>query len=138
MQSTKHLGNIIMTTSNGMEQDALEKEWLISARIMELLQEFHFAHASTLVNVNNICSTHFYGSTLRNLYGTEVQKREKLWNMSQRKIYRLHRKTHKYLIEPVTDTRHIIFSFYKHFIKFINNISSSKKSSMKEILECIK
>ena len=58
--------------------------------------------------------------------------------MSQQKIYGLHRKTHTYLIEPVTGTRHIIFNIDKRFINFTNNISSSKKSSTKEILVCIK
>ena len=102
------------------------------------MQEFHFAHPSTLVNVNNIYNTHFYGSRLWNLFSKEVNKIEKSWNVSKLNIYKLHRKTYKYLIEPITGTRHIIFSLYKRFIKFTKAISSSKKSTMKEITECVK
>ena len=78
VQSTKHLGNKIMTTSNGMEQDVLEERAAyIEERAAyismdnELLQEFHFAHPSTLVNVNNIYNSHVYGSTLWNLFSKE-------------------------------------------------------------------
>ena len=79
-----------------------------------------------------------YGSTLWNLFNKEVSKVEKTWNVSQRNIYKLHRKTHKYLIEPITGTRYIIFGIYKRFTKFTKAISSSKESTMKEILECVK
>ena len=113
-----------------------KKEQRIISKSNELLQEFHFAHPSTHVNVNNIYNTHFYGSTLWNLFSKEVSKMEKSWNVSQRNIYKLHRKTHKYLIEPITSTPHIIFSLFRHFIKFTKAISSSKKSTMKEILVC--
>ena len=44
----------------------------------------------------------------------------------------------EYLIEPVSGTRNIIFSLYKRFITFTKNISSSKNSAMKELLECVK
>ena len=138
VESTKHLGNKIMTTSYGMEQDVLEKRASYISKINELLQEFHFAHPSTLVKINNIYNTHFYGSSLWNLGSREVEKVEKTWNVSQRKIHGLHRKTHKYLIEPISDTRHITFSLYKRFITFTKKISSSKKTAMKELLECVK
>ena len=120
-----------------MEQDVLGKRAAYISKNNELLQEFHFA-PSTLVNVNNIYNTHLYGSTLWNLFSKEVNKIEKLWNVSQRNIYKLHRKMHKYLIEPITGTPHIVFSLYKRFINFTKAISSSKKSTMKEILECVK
>ena len=113
-----------MTTSNGMGRDVLGKRAAYISKNNELLQEFHFAHPSTLVNVNSY-NTHFYGSTLCNLFSKEVNNIEKSWNVSQRNIYKLHRKTYKYLIEPITGTRHIIFSLYKRFIKFTKAISSS-------------
>ena len=68
VQSTKHLGNKIMTTSNGMDQDVLDKRAAYISKNNELLQEFHLAHPSALVNVNNIYNGHFYGSTLWKLF----------------------------------------------------------------------
>ena len=57
-----------------MEQDILEKRAAYISRNNELLQEFHFAHPSTLLNGNNIYNTHFYGTTLWNLFSKEVNK----------------------------------------------------------------
>ena len=74
VQSTKHLGNKIMTTSNGMEQDTLEKRAAYISKNNDLLQEFHLAHPSTLVNVNIIYNTHFYGSTLWNLFSKKSKQ----------------------------------------------------------------
>ena len=43
----------------------------------------------------------------------------------------LHRETHRYFIEPVSQTKHIIFNLYKRFVKFVDCMKKSKKMSLR-------
>ena len=62
----------MMTTSNGMGQDVLEKRVAYISKNNVLLQEFHFAHPSTLVNVNNISTIPIF---MDQHYGTYLVKK---------------------------------------------------------------
>ena len=136
--STKHLGNKIINRVKGMGQDVLEKRAKYISRNNELVQELHFAHPKTLVNVNNIYNSHFYGCTLWDLSSKEVDMTLKTWNVSQRVMHGLDRKTHKYLIEPISGTRHIKFAMQKRFINFTKRITGSKKVAMKVLYDTVK
>ena len=46
-------------------------------------------------------------------------------------MHGLDRKTHKYLIEPITETKHIVFHFHKRFVNFVNKIERSKKLALR-------
>ena len=91
-----------------------------------------FAHPRTLLNVNDIYNIQFYSSTLWNLFSTTKSQ------LCHNGIVTGSQEDDKYFIEPVSGTQHIISSPYKGFINFTKYISSNKKSTMKEILECIK
>ena len=126
----RHLGNTIVNNIDGMSQDIIEKRAQYITRNNELLQEFSFAHPSTKCLINNVFNTHFNGSSLWNLFNNASEKLEKSWNVSQRLIFSLPRETHKYLIEPVSETQHIKQSLMKRFSRFSNMISGSKKNAM--------
>ena len=64
--------------STGMQEDVFEKRAAYISKNNELLQKFHFAHPSTFVNVNNIYNTHFYGSTLWNLFSRGTKNRKNM------------------------------------------------------------
>ena len=129
----RHLGNTIVNNINGMSQDIIEKRAQYITRNNELLQEFSFAHPSTKCLINNVFNTHFNGSSLWNLFNNASEKLEKSWNVSQRLIFSLPRETHKYLIEPVSETQHIKQSLMKRFSRFSNMISGSKKNAMRNL-----
>ena len=107
VESAKHLGNTIVNNIDGMSQAIIEKRAQYITRNNELLQEFSFAHPTTKCVINNVFNTHFSGSSLWNLFNNASEKLEKSWNVSQRLIFSLPRETHKYLIEPVSETKHI-------------------------------
>ena len=46
--------------------------------------------------------------------------------------------THRGLIEPLTNSRHIKRSFIRNFIQFINKIKNSTKPLLRTLLEAIK
>ena len=126
---TKHLGNKIGSVEHEMSGDLLEKRAQYINRNNELLQELYFAHPKTLIKVNNLYNTSFYGSPLWNLFGKEAGHLEKTWNISQRLMLKLHRTTHRYFIEPLSETKHITFNLYKRFIKFSQKLALNKKTS---------
>ena len=48
------------------------------------------------------------------------------------------RNTHRYFIEPLSGTPHIMLSLFKRFLNFINWIKNSSKSILNNILDLIK
>ena len=50
----------------------------------------------------------------------------------------LHRETHCFLIEPLSETRHIMLSLYKRYIKLTKNLSQSKKGPLRNLYNLIK
>lgn len=133
-----HLGNKISNLKKGMCLDIMQKRAIYISKNNELMQELYFAHPRTLVKVNNIYNSYFYGSTLWDLQSKEVDMILKSWNVSQRVMHRLDRKTHKYLIEPISETKHIMFHLHKRFINFINSIRSSKKLALRNLFSSLK
>ena len=134
----KHLGCTITNNTDIMMNDAMQKRAIYTNRNNELVQEFHFAHPDSKIKINNIYNNSFYGSVLWNLFGNELVRLEKSWNISQRKMLGLPRKTHRYFIEPVSRSRHIIYSLYKRFIRFIHKIKCCKKPAMLNLLKIVK
>ena len=50
----------------------------------------------------------------------------------------LPRRTHKYFLEPLTETRHIIKSLRSRFLRFLSNLVSGKKKAVRCVLELVK
>ena len=138
VESSKHLGIKVGNMSNGLAQDLMEKRAQYVNKVNELNQEFHYANPSTKIKINNIFNTSFYGSQLWDLFSNEAERLEKSWNISQRIMMDIPRNTHRYFLEPLTGTQHIHFSLYRRFLKFVNNIKNSKKSTMRHMLSVIK
>ena len=62
---------------------------------------------------------------------------EKTWNVSIRTMLSLPRNTHRYLLEPLSETPHIIKSIWQRFITFVSNIACGKKSVLKRVLDVV-
>ena len=114
------------------------KEGNHNLKVNELTQEFHFAHPLTKVRMNNIFNSYFYGSVLWDLFGIEALRMEKSWNVSQRIMLGIPRNSHRCFIEPLSDTKHIMFSLFKRFLKYIGNIESSSKSVIRRMLRTVR
>ena len=133
--SVKHLGTQIENRLNGMSKDLMEKRAMFINRNNELLQEFKFAYPHTIIRTNTIFNTSMYGCVLWDLFGKEAERLEKTWNVSQRLMLGLHRETHRYFIEPVSQNKHIIFHLYKRFVKFVDCMKRSKKMSLRSLCD---
>ncbi len=138
VDKVKHLGSIVTNSSDALADDVMQKRAAYINRNNELCQEFFFAHPDSKVNINNIFNTSFYGSMLWNLFGTEAERIEKTWNVSIRKMLNVPRDAHRFFIEPLSKTRHVSFSLYKRYLKFIDSIAASSKPALKKLLSMTK
>ena len=75
-------------------------------RNIDPIQEFNLAHPRTINEIDKIQDSHFCGSVLWKLASQNVQKLEKTWNKSVRRMFDLPRETHCYLVEPLSETAH--------------------------------
>ena len=117
---------------NGMKQDMKEKRARYIGRNNELLQEFGFAHPKTKFQVNLAFNSHFSGQVLWDLFSREAEMIENTWNLSFKLMYDLPRSTHRYLVEPVSDSIHIKKVFVKRFL------NKSSKIAAKNVFTTIK
>ena len=135
VSSVKHLGSTITNNIEcRMTQDLTEKRAAYISKNNELLQEFFFAHPSTKIWINNVYNSSFYGSPLWDIHSKEFVKLEKSWNVSQRMMLNLPRTTHRYFLEPLSKTPHIIKSLKRRFINFIYKIRTSQKDVLRTVL----
>ena len=132
-----HLGNHFESSYNGMSKDITTKRAFYIQKNCELLQEFAFTHPRTKVHVNNIYNCHFTGCELWDLFSKETQQFEKTWNVSIRKMLDLPLRTHKYLIEPISQTRHLKRLLIKRFVSFILQIRKSSKRAPNQLLNVL-
>ena len=138
VNSAKHLGCSLTNTRGALSKDIMEKRAIFINRANELNQEFFFAHPLTKIRINNIFNSYFYGSPLWNLFGKEAERLEKSWNIAQRILIGLPRNSHRYFIEPLSNTQHIRHSLFKRYIKFINSIKASEKAVLRDMLLTVK
>ena len=138
VKTAKHLGCKITDDTCGLNRDLMEKRAIYINKVNELTQEFYYAYPLTKVRINNIFNSHFYGSSLWYLFGKEAIRLEKSWNVSQRIMLGLPRNAHRYFIEPLTNTKHIKYSLFRRYIKFVEGIESSEKSVLKKVLMAVK
>ena len=133
----KHLGSDITNEVCSVKEDIMQKRASYISRNNELYQEFAFAHPISRIIINNLFNTSFYGCVLWDLFGTESLRLEKTWNTSIRKLAGLPRETHRFFIEPISQTKHIVFALYGRFCNFVGKIRESNKSALTNLLRAI-
>ena len=139
VHSGKHLGTRINNTpENMLGQDIREKRAQYIQRNNELMREFSFACPRTKLRINQIFNSHFTGSVLWNLASKEVEMIHNTWSTSIRKMFGLDRRTHRYLIEPISRTQHVKTALMKRFVKFTDMLSKTQKQASRNTFQTIK
>ena len=103
----------------------------------EIKQEFNFSHPKSKINFNSNYNSHLTGSCLWDLFSKEAVMLEKTWNVSMRLMLDIPKETHRYLIEPLSETTHLKTFLIKRFLTFLEQIRNSNKSASKFLLESI-
>ena len=137
VNTAKHLGCKLDDTFNGLKNDLMEKRAIYINKTNQLRQEFYFAHPKTKIRINNIFNSYFYGSPLWDLFGTEAERLEKTWNISLRMMLGIPRDSHRFFLEPMSASTHIMHSLYRRYMKFIDTIRMSTRRSLTSMLEIV-
>ena len=138
VKSGKHLGmRIDAIRDNILTKDSVEKRARYIQSNNELVQEFGYTASDTKAIINRIYNRHAYGAVLWDLYGKEANMFYNSWSTSVRMMYRIDRKTHRYLIEPLSKMQHIKGAILKRFVGFTNKLASSCKKVVKNVYSII-
>ena len=137
VSSGKHLGITLENKIDGLKADIRKKRAEYINKNNELLQEFSFSHPKTKIRINSIYNSHLSGSCLWDLFSKEAVMMENSWNVSMRLMLDLPREAHRYLIETISETRHIKIMMMKRFLTFIQQIRNSNKIACKSLLDSI-
>ena len=139
VESGKHLGTKIESTLGKIfAHDINEKRAHYIQRNNELLQEFSHAHPLTKVFINQVYNTSFYSSVLWDLWSKEVNSIFATWNTSIRIMNRLDRKSHRYLIEPISNKKHIKTCLIKRCFNFSQKLENCKKKVVSHLFKKVK
>ena len=138
VQGGVHLGNHVSNTSKGMVQDIRIKRATFINKNIDLNQEFDFTHPLTKIKMNLIYNFHFTGSPLWDLFTKEAIMLENTWNTAVRLMFDLPLETHRFLIEPISQTKHLKFVLLERFLNFLKQIENSPKKIPKQLLSFIK
>ena len=134
----KHLGmRIDAKKDNLLTKDIMEKRARYIQSCNELVQEFSYTSSRTKAYINKVFNSHVYGSVLWNLYGKEANMLYNTWSTSIRKIFDLDRKTHRYLIEPISGMEHLKCAIQKRFITFTKKLEKSPKSVVRQVYQIV-
>ena len=133
----KHLGNILQC-ENSMKNDVAMKRGRFIGKVNSLMQELHFADPTVLVKLLKVYCTSFYGSSLWDIYSSDVDRLFKSWNVSIRNIFNVPYTTHRYFIEPLSDCPHPKTMLSSRFIKFTQSLASSSKPSVSYLARLVK
>ena len=132
------MGNNIGNVMVGMKKDMRIKRAKYIDKNNELCQEFYFAHPKSKLQANTIYNMHFTGSPLWDLFCREAEMVENTYNSSVRIMCNLPRETHRFFIEPLTDTKHLKSILIKRFLSFIEQVERSTKVIPKQIMKLVK
>ena len=133
----KHLGTTLSNSGCLTDQDVKIKRAQFINKNIELRQEFYFASARTLLEVNEIYNSHFTGSPLWDLHGSQVKSLESSYNLAVKNMFGLPLATHRGLICPITGRSHLRNILFLRFVNFVKQIKITQKRIPKMLLNHI-
>ena len=110
-----------------MNKDCDVKRAKFISMIHSLNQEFHFVHSYLVVQLYKIYATSFHGSSIWNLYSNNVSRLYTSWNIAIRILFKIPRETHRYFIEPLSDSIHVKTMLCSRFVSFFDSLCNSSK-----------
>ena len=111
--------------------DVRNKRGSFIGRIHSILQEMHFASPLVKMKMINIYASSFYGSPLWNIFDGSCDKLYTAWNNAIRDAFAVHRQTHRYLVEEISESEHPQLRLSLRFLKFHKTLQKSGKISIR-------
>ena len=126
VSQVKHLGNMLQQ-DNSMRVDMCQKRGKFIGKMQSLFQEFSYVDPSVFMKVINLFNTSFYGSSLWDLFSSDCDKIFKSWNVTVRQAFGVHRCTHRYFIEAISESMHPKVMLLSRYVTFVNSLRKSSK-----------
>ena len=104
----------------------------------DLIQEFGFCHTKTKLKLNEIYNSSYTGCQLWDLFCDEAEKLENSYNTSVRIIMGIPRNTHRYLIQSLTERKHLKQNLVLRFLNFCDKLSKCKKEVIRTVFSKLK
>ena len=120
-----HLGHVL-SKDGSLSADVDLKRRSFVGKFHEFRQELKNPYPIVFMNLILIYNSHFYGSNLWNLFA--ISDVYTAWNNVLRMVFNLPRRTHRYLLEPVTDFKHLFTLLTNRFLKFYSTLFLSGKN----------
>ena len=139
VETWPHLGNdlerngLSVKTGSNMNADLLKKRGKFIGKCHGLRQEFGFASSEVMFNLINIYATSFYGSVLWDLRGSAANTLFASWNSLIRTIWQIPNTAHRYLIEEISETKHLQAILSQRYLGFTHSLINSKKKCLSEM-----
>ena len=110
-----------------MNKDITTKKGQFIGKVNSLLQEFHYVTPDIFMKIVNIYAVSFHGSCLWDLFSADCDHLYRAWNVAVRLAWNVPNTTHRYLIEPLSDTLHPKVMLSSRYVSFVKSLSSSPK-----------
>ena len=134
----KHLGHFFTNNPSAIKHDMKVKRAMNIQKNCDLIQEFGFCHPKTKLKLNEIYNSSYTGCQLWDLFCDEAEKLENSYNTSVRIMMGIPRNTHRYLIQPLTESRHLKQSLVLRFLNFCEKLSKCKKEVVRTVFGKLK
>ena len=133
MNKVNHLG-CVLESDNSMKADISNKRGKFIGKVNSMLQEFHYANPTTLLELVCVYASNFYGSSLWDLRSKNVDKIYTTWNVMIRNVFKLDRMTHRSLIEPLSGRHHLKVMLLSRYVKFYRELLKSPKFTIRFLM----
>ena len=104
-------------------------QWI--GKVNSLLQEFKTTSPHLLIKLVNTFASSLCGSCLWDILSPECEKLNKSWNVTDRHVFHLDRRTHRNLIEQLSNVCHLKKALLSRFLSFYKQLTSSSKFSVR-------
>ena len=110
-----------------MTADISHKRGIFISRVNSLLQEFYFASPQMLMKLMHTYATCIYGSNIWDISSAKCEKMYTSYNVAVRSIFKIDRRTHRYLLEPLSGYVHLKTLVAARYCSFYRSLIESPK-----------
>ena len=131
-EKVNHLGTTL-SSNMSLAPDVMQKRAKFISTCYNLNQEFFFAEEETKLRMLRLYNTALYSSNNWLFSSEEVKKFGRTWNTNLRILYNLPRDTHCWMIEDISDGRHLRQMIFSRFLKYIKSIAKNKRQALRSL-----
>ena len=127
-----HLGHILFRNGTSGE-DCIFKRRMFIGKYHSLCQVLKHKDPLVYMKLISIYMCDFYGSNLWNLSSSYTDKLYTMWNQMIRFVFKLPFRSHRYLIEPISETTHLKTKLANRFLKFCSSLDLCNKPIVRNL-----